>query len=259
MQEIRERLAQVHATCASRVRNCPSFNIGGGNFDIDFVIRGPGARGARRVRRASCASAPSELGGIVDADTTLKLDKPELRVEIDRERAADLGVDAAGHRHGAAADGRRRRGGLPLPRPAVNEDYDVQLRLERERPQRPGHDRRGSTCRAHGRRPRASSTTSSTLEPATTAVAHRPPRPPAHGQPARRRSPRATRWPTASRRCAQAVDEMNLPAGLHDQRLAAAARELERTFTRVPLGVPALDHLHVHDPGVAVTRAWSTR
>ena len=34
----------------------------------------------------------SEIGGIVDADTTLKLDKPELRVQIDRARAADLGL-----------------------------------------------------------------------------------------------------------------------------------------------------------------------
>ena len=31
--------------------------------------------------------------GLQDADITLKLDKPELRVEIDRERAANLGVD----------------------------------------------------------------------------------------------------------------------------------------------------------------------
>ncbi len=36
-----------------------------------------------------------KLGGIVDADTSLKLNKPELRVEIDRERAADLGVDTS--------------------------------------------------------------------------------------------------------------------------------------------------------------------
>ena len=36
-----------------------------------------------------------KLGGIVDADTTLKLNKPELRVKIDRERAADLGVDTS--------------------------------------------------------------------------------------------------------------------------------------------------------------------
>ena len=33
-----------------------------------------------------------ELGGIVDADVTLKLDRSELRARVDRERAADLGV-----------------------------------------------------------------------------------------------------------------------------------------------------------------------
>jgi multidrug efflux pump subunit AcrB len=35
------------------------------------------------------------VGGILDGDTTLKLEKPELRVQIDRDRAADLGVDAS--------------------------------------------------------------------------------------------------------------------------------------------------------------------
>ena len=84
-------------TCAARCATSPSFNIGGGNFDIDFVLRGPDlealARYAEQLRDKS-----KELGGIVDADTTLKLDKPELRVEIDRERAADLGVDMSRHR-----------------------------------------------------------------------------------------------------------------------------------------------------------------
>ena len=36
-----------------------------------------------------------KLGGIVDIDTSLKLNKPELRVKIDRARAADLGVDTS--------------------------------------------------------------------------------------------------------------------------------------------------------------------
>ncbi len=87
------------ARCASytdlriAVRNAPSFNIGGGNFDIDFVLRGPDLESARRIRRAALRERAPRDSGIVDADTTLKLDKPELRVEIDRERAADLGVD----------------------------------------------------------------------------------------------------------------------------------------------------------------------
>ena len=36
-----------------------------------------------------------KLGGFLDLDTTLELDKPELRVAIDRGRAADLGVSTA--------------------------------------------------------------------------------------------------------------------------------------------------------------------
>ena len=33
--------------------------------------------------------------GVIDADTTLKLNTPEVRVQIDRARAADLGVAIA--------------------------------------------------------------------------------------------------------------------------------------------------------------------
>jgi HAE1 family hydrophobic/amphiphilic exporter-1 len=75
-----------------------------------------------------------EIGGIVDADTTLKLDKPELRVHINRERAADLGVDTSNIstalRLMVGGDDQVSR----FRDPSVNEDYDVQLRLsERDR------------------------------------------------------------------------------------------------------------------------------
>jgi HAE1 family hydrophobic/amphiphilic exporter-1 len=75
-----------------------------------------------------------EIGGIVDADTTLKLDKPELRVHINRERAADLGVDttniANALRLMVGGDDQVSR----FYDPTVNEDYDVELRLsERDR------------------------------------------------------------------------------------------------------------------------------
>lgn len=110
------------------VRNAPSFNIGGGNWDIDFVLRGPEleplAGYAEQLRTKS-----QQVGGIVDADTTLKLDKPELRVEIDRARAADLGVDAqeiaTALRLMVGGDQRVSR----FRDPSVNEEYDVQLRL----------------------------------------------------------------------------------------------------------------------------------
>ena len=75
-----------------------------------------------------------DLGGIVDSDITLKLDKPELRVEIDRARAANLGVDmediATALRIMVGGDQRVSR----FRDASVNDDYDVQLRLdERER------------------------------------------------------------------------------------------------------------------------------
>jgi HAE1 family hydrophobic/amphiphilic exporter-1 len=65
----------------------------------------------------------------VDADTTLKLNKPELRVVIDRARAADLGVAteeiAQALRLMVGGDEEVSR----FRDLANNEDYDVQLRL----------------------------------------------------------------------------------------------------------------------------------
>jgi HAE1 family hydrophobic/amphiphilic exporter-1 len=126
MQEIRRRLRK-YQNLRTSVRNAPSFNIGGGNFDIDFVIRGPDlqqlASYAEKLRQRA------DQLGIVDADTTLKLDKPELRIEIDRDRAAALGVAtediATALRLMVGGDQRVSR----FLDPSVNEDYYVQLRL----------------------------------------------------------------------------------------------------------------------------------
>ncbi len=95
------------------------------------------------------------MGGIADADTTLKLDKPELRVVIDRDRAGDLGVEvediAMAMRLMVGGDDRVSR----FIDPTVNEDYDVQVRLEEGESQRPEHDR-AAVRAADRRRPRAS-------------------------------------------------------------------------------------------------------
>src|SRR5438552_10293800 len=132
MQEIRARL-QKYAPFRCNVRNAPSFNIGGGNFDIDFVFRGPELQALAKYAD-TLRLKTKEIGGIVDADTTLKLDKPELRVHINRERAADLGVDTSNIstalRLMVGGDDQVSR----FRDPSVNEDYDVQLRLsERDR------------------------------------------------------------------------------------------------------------------------------
>jgi len=128
MTEIRRRL-QRYAPMRIGVRNAQSFNFGtGGRTDIDFVLRGP-----ELVPLAGYADELMErsktLGGIVDADTTLKLNKPELRVVIDRDRAADLGVDTSD----IATSLRLMVGGEEQASryrdEQTNEDYDVELRL----------------------------------------------------------------------------------------------------------------------------------
>jgi HAE1 family hydrophobic/amphiphilic exporter-1 len=128
MLEVRRRL-QKYAPMRGSVRNAPSFNFGsGGRFGIDFNLRGPdinalAAYGDELVKRSQT------LGGIVDADTSLKLNKPGLKVEIDRARAADLGVDstdiATALRLMVGGEDRASR----FRDESINEDYDVQLRL----------------------------------------------------------------------------------------------------------------------------------
>lgn len=127
MQELRRSL-RAFPEVRTSVRSYPAFNIGGGNYDIDFNIRGPEleriAEYANRLRAAGLA-----LPGLPDLDTTLKLDTPELRVDIDREKAADLGVSpqdigtALRLLVGGDTQVTRYRDKV------TNEDYDVRLRL----------------------------------------------------------------------------------------------------------------------------------
>ncbi|HEV8428775.1 MAG TPA: efflux RND transporter permease subunit [Pyrinomonadaceae bacterium] len=128
MLEVRRRL-QRYAPMRIGVRNAQSFNFGaGGRTDIDFVFRGPELE-ALAGYADDLVERSKTLGGIVDADTTLKLNKPELRVKIDRDRAADLGVDTSD----IATSLRLMVGGEEeasrFRDESVNEDYDVQLRL----------------------------------------------------------------------------------------------------------------------------------
>jgi HAE1 family hydrophobic/amphiphilic exporter-1 len=128
MQEVRTRLRK-YSPMRAGVRNAPSFNFGaGGRFDIDFVLRGPDIQ-ALSDYADELVKRSEKVGGIVDADTSLKLNKPELRVQIDRERAADLGVDtsdiATSLRIMVGGDEEASR----FRDEKINEDYDVQLRL----------------------------------------------------------------------------------------------------------------------------------
>jgi HAE1 family hydrophobic/amphiphilic exporter-1 len=127
MQEVRQRLRKFRDMRIT-VRNIPGFNIGGGNFDIDYVLRGPDlltlARYGEQLRMRAL-----QLGGMIDLSTTLRLDRPELRVQVDRDRAADLRVDveqiATALRLMVGGDQEVSR----FHDPFLDQDYDVQLRL----------------------------------------------------------------------------------------------------------------------------------
>jgi hydrophobe/amphiphile efflux-1 (HAE1) family protein len=127
MQELRRRF-RAFRDIRTQVRNIPGFNIGGGSFDIDLALRGPELEKLAEYG-ASLKAKAQAMGGIVDADTTLQLDRPELRVVIDRERAADLRVDtnqiATALRLMVGGDDQVSR----FRDPTVNDDYDVQIRL----------------------------------------------------------------------------------------------------------------------------------
>src|SRR5215813_11393462 len=111
-----------------QIRNIAGFNIGGGTFDIDLALRGPDLEKLVEYGEVLKARA-RKLGGIADLDTTMQLDKPELRVVIDRARAADLRVDteqiATALRLMVGGDDQVSR----FHDNDVNDDYDVTVRL----------------------------------------------------------------------------------------------------------------------------------
>ena len=125
--EVRRRLKKF-GDLRIAIRNPQTFSLGGPNYDIDFALLGPDLDSLAAYAEQLRKKAP-ELG-LIDADTTLKLDKPELRVEIDRERAAKLGVDtediASALRLMVGGDQKVSR----FRDESVSDDYDVQLRLQ---------------------------------------------------------------------------------------------------------------------------------
>lgn len=139
MRQVRGRLRQFRELRAS-VRNVQSINLGGGRTELDLAIRGPELVALAEYSEKLRVMAPDL--GVIDADTTLKLNKPELQVRIDRARAADLGVEtqdiATALRVMVGGDDEVTR----YRDATVNDDYDVQLRLaekDRNDPRTLGH------------------------------------------------------------------------------------------------------------------------
>jgi len=224
MQQIRARMRK-YTDLRVGVRNLQTFNIGGGNREIDFAIRGPDLE--QLAKFAETLRVQSQELGIIDADTTLKLNKPELQARIDRARAADLGVKT----QDVAAALRLMVGGdqeVSTFRDAqIGEDYDVQLRLVDEDRRDPDTISRLYVSRSNGEMVRLDSVV--TLEEAKSPS--RVDRIDRQRQ-ANLRAGVAPGFALADRLQAlrEASADMGMPPG-YTTAVSGRGRELERTFT----------------------------
>jgi HAE1 family hydrophobic/amphiphilic exporter-1 len=101
---------------------------GQSNSDVVFVIRGPDLAKLREYSDRVMAFL-KETPGAVDVDTSLEEGKPEVRVNVDREKAGDMGVSV-----GAIASSLRTMvGGEVISSYRSGEDrYDVTLRVDKQ-------------------------------------------------------------------------------------------------------------------------------
>jgi len=223
MREVRTRLRK-YAPMRGGVSNLGGFSFGGGPWEIDFVFMGPELEKLALLAEALRKRAP-EIG-VVDADTTLKLDKPELRVEIDRDRAAALGVEtdniASALRIMVGGDERASR----FYDASVNDSYDVQIRLKEEQRREAGEIARLFVPRRDGGLARLDNLVR--LVPATTAS--RIDRLDRQRQ-ASVRGNVAPGYALADRLQAlrEETENLSLPAG-YTTRIAGKGRELDTTF-----------------------------
>jgi hydrophobic/amphiphilic exporter-1 (mainly G- bacteria), HAE1 family len=64
---------------------------GGGSNRLSMIVQGPDIDQLQKYANTLLAKV-KEIDGITDADTSFEATQPELRIDIDRQRAADLGV-----------------------------------------------------------------------------------------------------------------------------------------------------------------------
>src|SRR5439155_1665570 len=127
MTNVRRGLAQFR-DLKFQVNNIQSINLSvGGRTDINLTLRGPDIQKLVQYGEALAARGP-ELG-LLDAQVSLQLNRPELHLQIDRQRAADLETDVAN----IASAMRIMVGGdekvSRFHDTSVNQEYDVELRL----------------------------------------------------------------------------------------------------------------------------------
>jgi hydrophobic/amphiphilic exporter-1 (mainly G- bacteria), HAE1 family len=99
---------------------------GGGQSDVQFTLTGPDLDKLNTYSQTLLARLKT-MPKVADADTSLVYGKPELRVEIDRQRAADLGVRVNDI---AQALNTMVAGQVVSSFPSGGEEYDVRVRAD---------------------------------------------------------------------------------------------------------------------------------
>jgi len=95
VQRLREQFATIENAQIFPVEfSFYSVSTEGADFDVAYSIRGPELDDLDRIGRR-LVERLSSTPGFVDVDTNLDLEQPQVHVRVDRERAHDLGLDAA--------------------------------------------------------------------------------------------------------------------------------------------------------------------
>ena len=129
MNEVRTAVLPRAAAAGLRTGVRPVATIGGGgnqNAEIQFTINGPDLKKLEAYATA-VADAARKQPGVVDVDTSMNVGKPELSVQLDRLKAADLGVQIS-----QAAEALRLLvgGDQVTTYNEGGEQYDVHIRAE---------------------------------------------------------------------------------------------------------------------------------
>ncbi len=91
MQKTRKLLTTFPSNLHTSVELVSSVGGGASNAQVQYYIQGPDLAKLSQYSDELLARM-KKIPGVTDADTTLRSGKPEVRLEIDRARAADLGV-----------------------------------------------------------------------------------------------------------------------------------------------------------------------
>ncbi|HVW10881.1 MAG TPA: efflux RND transporter permease subunit, partial [Bryobacteraceae bacterium] len=94
MQKTRDLLKKYPKEIHAGVELISSVGSNQSNADVQFYIQGPDLDKLQQYSDALYQKMQT-MPGVADPDTTLRSGKPEVRIDIDRARAADLGVSVS--------------------------------------------------------------------------------------------------------------------------------------------------------------------